>query len=114
MLRAVNRSLFALVLGCMLMLAFAVALHSCGPAPAPAAAAEPSPKAGDPAWAALAPLVKRDCGTCHNGTEEPAFTSGAQFKASTAKARLLAGTMPPSGHEISASDKQAMLDYLGK
>lgn len=113
MIRIVNRSLFAVVVGFMLALSFAIALHSCGPAPLPEAATPP-PAAGDPAWAALAPTVQKDCGTCHNGSEEPAFPSGAAFRASTAKARLVAGSMPPAGHALPAADKTAMLDYLGQ
>jgi len=81
------------------------------PAPAPAPAPGPTPPA-PPSWATVAPIVARDCGGCHNGAKLPAFTSGAVFKAGKAKAKLLDGTMPPSG-VIAAADKAALLAYLG-
>lgn len=77
-----------------------------GPAPAP-------PAPSDPAWAALKPLIDRNCGSCHNGSNTlPQFVSGAVFKASKAKAKITSGAMPPSGG-LSDSDKKALLAYLG-
>lgn len=72
---------------------------------------QPAP-ADDPAFAQVKPVIARACGRCHNGSEEPAFTSAAVFKGSTAKARLVSGTMPPGGR-IDPADKSALLSYLG-
>lgn len=74
---------------------------------------DPAPQP-DAAFDAVKPLVAKNCGGCHNGSTHPLkFDSGAKFKASKAKARLTAGTMPPSPKTISDEDKQALLAYLG-
>lgn len=67
----------------------------------------------DPAWANVSAIIGRDCAGCHNGSEEPAFTSGAVFRASPAKDELTSGGMPPPPNTISDEDKQALLSYLG-
>lgn len=77
-----------------------------------ASAPTPSPPA-DPQWAAISQLIAKNCGTCHNGTVEPAFATGAVFKASAARAKLQSGEMPPAPRKISDEDKAALLAYLG-
>lgn len=68
----------------------------------------------DNSWNVVKPIVMASCVTCHDGVKQnPKLDSGAALKASNAKARLTAGTMPPAGHEISAVDKAALLAYLG-
>lgn len=100
---------------------FLVAAFSCGkapqtatpapPAPAPPGTPPPKPAPG-PAWGDVAAIISKDCGGCHNGSNQVAFTSGTVFKASSAKAKLTAGLMPPGG-QIAASDKATLLSYLG-
>jgi hypothetical protein len=75
--------------------------------------AQQAPPPVDDGWTKTAPLVAQDCGGCHNGSYQPALAPGAVFKASGAKARLAAGTMPPAGSAMPAADKSAMLAYLG-
>jgi hypothetical protein len=74
---------------------------------------EPTPPAPDAQWANVKVIIDRDCGSCHNGVKETAFTSGAVFKASKAKAKLTGGLMPPPPKTIPAGDKSALLAYLG-
>lgn len=85
---------------------------SCGPSnggsqPAPTTPSQPA----DPAFAAIQPIIQRNCGDCHNGRKEPAFPDGATFKASQSKQELQSGSMP-LGRAISAADKAALLGYL--
>lgn len=97
--------------------ALALAILSCGgpsggygsdPAPAP------PPATGDAAYDKVAPIIAADCGPCHGVKPGiPVFSSAAAFKASNAKAELSAGAMPPAPRTISASDKAALLAYLG-
>ena|SRR3990167_3268525 len=71
------------------------------------------PATADQAWLDLKPIVQANCGGCHNGTTHPlVFDSGAKFKASKAKAKLVAGLMPPPPAVISADAKAKMLTYL--
>lgn len=101
-------------LALVFLLAFA-----CGEPRDPEVSYEPKPTQGPPAPAALdfaadiKPLIDANCGKCHNGTKEPAFDTADKFKASKAKARLGAGTMPPAPATISAADKQKLLAFLG-
>ncbi len=93
--------------------AFLALFQACGPAESPppvAAVGQPAPV--DTAYVAIAPLIKKDCGTCHadGGIQKP--FDAARFKSSKAKARLVAGTMPPGG-KIDAVDKAKLLTYLG-
>jgi hypothetical protein len=80
--------------------------------PAPAAPGAPTTPVAVPSWTDVAAIIQANCGKCHNGVKEPAFTSGAVFKASTAKAELTSGAMPQPPNVISASDKAALLAYL--
>lgn len=77
-----------------------------GPTPAP-----PPPAAVT--FDQVATIIAANCAKCHNGTEEPAFTSAAVFRASPAKAKLVSGQMPPSPATISAADKATLLTFLG-
>jgi hypothetical protein len=73
---------------------------------------EPSP-APDSQWTqTIQPIVYNDCGPCHDGVQQPAFTSGAQFKASGAKDKLQNNLMPPPPKTIPAADKATLLSYL--
>lgn len=78
------------------------------PVPTPA----PTP-AGPVTFDQVAAVIATNCAKCHNGTQEPAFTSAAVFKASTAKAHLVSGEMPPAPNTISAADKATLLAFLG-
>lgn len=75
----------------------------------------PSPGAPDPEWDAAKPAVARACGSCHDGKKHPldfskkAVLLGVRAKA---KARIVAGTMPPAGSVITTSDKDTLLKYL--
>ena len=91
-----------------IILGICVIALSCGQGSETVYQAQPP---ADPAFAKIAPIIQTDCSQCHNGTQEPAFTSGAVFKASQAKAFLTNGTMPPTG-QISTADKTALLNYL--
>ncbi len=77
--------------------------YSTSPTPTPVAV---------PSWTTVANLIASNCGGCHNGTIQPAFTSGAQFKASQAKSFLTSGVMPKAPATISAADKATLLAYL--
>ncbi len=96
----------------LLIFLCAFILFSCGYRDQPSYAPEPPPAKADPAWAALKPIVAKNCGTCHGVTQLPKFDSGAAFKASKAKGEISSGAMPPNG-KLSDSDKKAMLAYLG-
>ncbi len=73
----------------------------------------PKPPPVDAAFAEIAPVIAANCGKCHNGTVHPLnFADKAVFKASKAKARLTAGTMPPAPNTISDGDKAKLLAYL--
>ncbi len=73
----------------------------------------PTPPPVDAAWAGIAPIVAANCGKCHNGVKHPLdFSAPGVFKASNAKARLTAGTMPPAPNTISDGDKARLLAYL--
>lgn len=72
-----------------------------------------APGPSDPGFEQVRALVDKDCGGCHTpGRGLPVFSSGAAFRGSRAKARLVAGTMPPAPAQLSAVDKSALLDYL--
>lgn len=97
-------------------IAVLVTLASCGqknevvvPTPAPG----PVPPPVVVTFDQVAPVIAANCGPCHNGDEEPAFTSAAVFKASSAKGRIKAGTMPPPPRTLSAGDKATLLSFLG-
>lgn len=79
---------------------------------------KPSPPAptGDAAFDRIQPVIAANCSGCHspgNTRGLPVFSSGAAFKASKASDELKAGDMPPAPKTISASDKGALLNYLG-
>lgn len=68
----------------------------------------------DPKFEEVRPVVAANCGKCHNGVKHPLdFSKAGVFKASKAKARLTAGTMPPAPATISDADKATLLAYLG-
>lgn len=69
------------------------------------------PAQSDPEYDKIAPLVARNCGGCHNGSNQKAFTA-ARFKSSAARARLKNGSMPPAPATISQDDKALLLAYL--
>lgn len=72
----------------------------------------PPPPVTDTAFEAVRPLVEQKCGPCHNGTVHPLkFDTGAKFKASKAKARITADTMPPT-NKLDSDSKQKLLAYL--
>lgn len=72
----------------------------------------PAPQ-DDPAYAAIKPIVDRECVKCHNGKTHPLkFDSAASFKGSKAKTRIGNGSMPPNG-QLKDDDKKALLSYLG-
>lgn len=78
------------------------------PAPTPTPSPSPEPKG----FAAIKPVIDRDCGGCHNGRVHPLkFDSEAAFRGSKAKARILNGSMPPNG-PLAPADKKALLDFL--
>ncbi len=67
----------------------------------------------DTAFAEVQPVIAANCGKCHNGTVHPLdFSKPGVFKASKAKVRLTAGTMPPAPNTISDADKAKLLAYL--
>lgn len=97
---------------------FALSTAGCGSGGSDGYGGSPAPTTPppqeDPQWTnTINALVQKDCGKCHNGTKEPAFTSSAQFKASQAKAKLQSGEMPAAPATISAADKATLLAYLG-
>lgn len=94
-------------LSAAVLLTFAVACGSGGPSDSG------SPAPADPEFAKVEPIIQKNCAGCHNGSLEPVLTPGATFKASTAKRRLQAGSMPPAPRKISDGDKAALLGYLG-
>lgn len=72
----------------------------------------PPPPPADTSWTEVAGILAANCGKCHNGTVEPAFSTGAIFKASLAKNKLIARTMPPPPATIADADKAKLLSYL--
>ncbi len=103
------RSLWLIVLG--------LALNACGSSDGGYGDSTPPPAApaADPEFAAVQPVIEKNCGKCHNGTTHPLkFDTAAKFKAGKAKARLTSGTMPPAPATISSDDKNVLLAYLGQ
>lgn len=84
-------------------LAILLLLVGCGPV---------DPPGFDPAFAKVQPVIQANCGSCHNGSFQFAFTSASQFKASKALDELTTGGMPPPPNTISPSDKAVLIDYL--
>lgn len=66
----------------------------------------------DPEFAAVQPLVAKNCGGCH-GVQPgiPVFATGAAFRASKALSEIEGGDMPPAGH-LDAGDKAKLVAYL--
>lgn len=97
------------------IIAMSIIFYACGASdgtgtnpPAP-----PAPPSGPaPTFAAVAPIIQANCAKCHNGVKVFAFTE-ATFKQTKAKDELTSGDMPPPPATISASDKAALLAYLG-
>jgi len=77
------------------------------------AAPPPASVPADPRWAAVAAILATNCRPCHDGTKQPLLTPAATLKASSALAKLKAGTMPPPPKTISAADKATLIQYLG-
>jgi len=102
---------------CLLFCAIVVLALGCSngddgyqsPAPVPPPASVPA----DPQWAAVAAILATNCRPCHDGTKQPLLTPAATLKASSALAKLKAGTMPPPPKTISAADKATLIQYLG-
>ncbi len=69
------------------------------------------PPVSDPAYAAVAPIVNKNCGTCHNGSTHPLkLDSGAKLKA--AAGRIRNGSMPPAPRKLTPDDKTKLLEYV--
>lgn len=111
----VNLTVAAAALVNAIVLALVVVLLThCGGSTDSGYGSQPSPPAppADTTWTqSIKPLVDANCGGCHNGTTEPAFTSGAQFKASQAKAKIESGAMP-KGKTLDPDVKTKLLAYL--
>jgi mono/diheme cytochrome c family protein len=90
----------------------ALTLAGCGGSSKPEEAEAPR-AAPDPEFAAVLPVVEKNCGKCHNGVKHPLkFDSAAKLKGSKAKARITNGSMPPAPATISEADKATLLGYL--
>lgn len=71
------------------------------------------PASTTPVFADVAPIIRKNCAPCHNGSEAPAFPNAAAFRASAAKAELESGGMPKPPVTISPADKAKLLSFLG-
>ena len=104
----------------LLVLASVVWLASCGgssPSPSPAPAPPPGPPPPPPAtytWDQAKAAIVGNCQKCHDGVKEPLLIPEAVFRASSAKAKLAAGAMPPAPNLISAADKQVLVGFLNQ
>jgi uncharacterized membrane protein len=85
-------------------------LASCGPSQGTGTQTPPAAY-NDPQFAAVQPVIQRNCGDCHNGGRLPAFNSPEAFRGSAAKAEITSGSMP-LGRAMSAADKAVLLAYL--
>lgn len=63
-------------------------------------------------YIAIKPLIVKNCGECHNGSNQKKFDNEQRFLSSQAKARIKNGSMP-QGKKLSTEDKQKFLDYFG-
>lgn len=103
---------FALMLP---LLAALKLLGGCGGAPADEPIVQGPPAApADPAFEKVKATVAAKCGKCHNGATHPLdFAKPGVLKASRAKARIEAGTMPPPPGSLTELEKADLLGYLG-
>lgn len=84
------------------------------PAPTPTPSPTPTPTPGNkPTDAQVTAIIQKDCGGCHNGSQEPSLLPLTTFKSSAALSFLRAGQMPPPPKSISADDKASLVAYLG-
>lgn len=95
--------------------ALAFVLSACGNSYEPPQA-EPAPGGTEPgsagSFAAIAPVVQRSCGRCHNGSVHPLkINSQASFKTQKNLQLIESGRMPPGGG-LPAADKTALVGYL--
>ena len=71
----------------------------------------PAPPPSDPAFAAVAPVIEKSCGPCHNDKGQRSFNA-ANFKSSAAANRIKDGSMPPPPKTLDEGDKEKLLAYL--
>lgn len=81
-----------------------------GPAPLPTPAPTPGPGGGQTSFADVSRIMTQYCVECHAGA---AFTkTEQQFRASSSKARVQNGTMPPPyATQMDATSKQKFLGF---
>ena len=85
---------------------------SCGGTSTDDGYSDGSPKPSTVSWDQASAIIQKACAKCHDGVREPAFTSGAIFKASKSAFELQSGGMPKAPGIISADEKTALLSYL--